>query len=179
MDDEKLKDKVLDLFTDASVRMNSTRAGIGGWICVHDRPEEVVYCYSTEVPYEGGINGLEYLSIIHGVEAALSLGVRFLYIRTDSELVVKQLAGEYGVYEGRIKDRYTRLSGLLSNISGGYEIKHIFREFNAIADVLAGTASGRADALKKYKYLGEAYERTNINPPPPGIGSSGVSSRKS
>jgi ribonuclease HI len=167
MDESKLKEQVLDLHTDASVRMAAQRSGIGGWLNTHGDVEDVIYAYSDEVPYEIGINGLEYLALIHGVEAALNLGVRYLYIMTDSELAVKQLIGEYGVYAGHIADRYRRLTGLLSNLPG-WEIRHISRVYNSEADILAGAAAGRVDALKKFKYLGDNYVRSINNFAPAG-----------
>lgn len=154
---EKLNMAAADLYTDGSLRVTVGRAGIGGWLAHHQK-KDAVFMFSTEIPYEAGINGIEYLALIHGIEAALRHGVKALYIYTDSDLIVKQLKGEYNVRSEHIAERYKRAAGLLKNFHF-WRVTHVPRERNKRADTLAGNASGRADAIKKYKYLidGDEY----------------------
>jgi ribonuclease HI len=57
----------------------------------------------------------------------------------DSELVVRQLKGEYKVKEPRLQKLYGQAVMLL-NAAGKYKIRHVRREENARADELANEA---------------------------------------
>lgn len=57
-------------------------------------------------------NYAEYQALIKGLTAAEALGVKYLTCFLDSELVVKQLSGEYKVKDLRLKDLYAQVKVL-------------------------------------------------------------------
>ena len=91
-------------------------------------------------------NAAEWLAVIDAVEYA-NMHLRDatkVEILTDSELVVKQINGEYQIKDKRLKKYATKLS-LLGKGQQGYSfdlvVKHIYREKNTIADSLSKLGS--------------------------------------
>jgi ribonuclease HI len=64
-------------------------------------------------------------------------GETHILIQSDSELIVKQLKGEYRVKEPELKKLYQQVHTLLRAIQGKITFKHIRREQNRDADRLA------------------------------------------
>jgi hypothetical protein len=76
------------LFFDGSAR--SKRAG-AGVVLVDPRGEQLKYM--VHLDFEATNNMAEYEALIFGLTAALSLGVRELLVKGDSQLVIKQVWG--------------------------------------------------------------------------------------
>ena len=74
--------------------------------------------------------------------------VKDLTINTDSELLVKQLGGEYKVKSPNLKKLFKEVQGLLLNFDE-VVINHIKREKNKLADELANKAIDTANNSKK------------------------------
>jgi len=70
-----------------------------------------------------------------GLQAAEKRGIRRLTVRLDSELVVKQLLGEYRVKHESLQPLYRRARGLLRSFEH-VDIAHVRREQNVLADRL-------------------------------------------
>ena len=85
-------------------------------------------------------NVAEYTGLIEGLKRCLELGCRELVIFSDSELVVRQLRGEYRVRSRRILPLYRAALELMSRF-GSVEVQHVRRELNAEADKLARKAA--------------------------------------
>ncbi len=84
-------------------------------------------------------NVAEWSALIAGLEAALELGIRDLGVRLDSELVVKQLSGEYRVKHPALQPLYTRAKSLLRRFDR-VDVAHVRRKENADADALVNRA---------------------------------------
>ncbi len=84
-------------------------------------------------------NIAEYEALILGIRNCLAQGISRLDISLDSELLVKQVKGEYRVKNERLRELMTELQRLLSLLSD-YDIMHIPREENRRADELANAA---------------------------------------
>jgi ribonuclease HI len=80
-------------------------------------------------------NVAEWTALVLGLEAAVKRGVRRLAIRLDSELVVKQLRGEYRVKHAGLLPLYERARRLLRAFSE-VDIRHVPRNENKLADSL-------------------------------------------
>ena len=93
-------------------------------------------------------NVAEYRGLIAGLERARLLGVRRLAVRLDSELVVRQLRGEYRVKNPGLKPLYARASALCREFDE-IDIQHIRREENKRADAVANAALDAASEKKK------------------------------
>jgi ribonuclease HI len=80
-------------------------------------------------------NVAEWTALLLGLEAAAKRGVRRLNVRLDSELVVKQLRGEYRVKHAGLQPLHQRALRLLRAFAE-VEIRHIPRKENTLADGL-------------------------------------------
>ncbi len=85
-------------------------------------------------------NVAEYTGLIEGLVKCLELGCREVAIFSDSELVVRQLKGEYRVRSRRILPLYRAASELMGRFDS-VEVYHIRRELNEEADELARRAA--------------------------------------
>jgi ribonuclease HI len=88
-------------------------------------------------------NVAEYQAVILGLELAAELKPERLTIRSDSELLVRQLAGEYKVKAPHLKPLYRQVMRLLEPFES-VEIEHIPREKNTEADKLSKKAVEKA-----------------------------------
>jgi ribonuclease HI len=80
-------------------------------------------------------NVAEWTALLLGLEAAQRRGIRRLAVRLDSELVVKQLCGEYRVKHAGLQPLYQRARRLLRAFDE-IDIRHVPRKQNALADAL-------------------------------------------
>ena len=87
-------------------------------------------------------NYAEYVGAIEGARLARSLGATSLEMRLDSQLLVRQLNGQYRVRHERLRALHRELQQLLSSapIAGAYQVVHVLREGNREADALANRA---------------------------------------
>jgi ribonuclease HI len=87
-------------------------------------------------------NVAEYMALIDGLRQAKKLGARNLLIRGDSELIIKQMRGEYRVKNEALRDLYNEAEKLASQFNSVlYE--HNLRDKNSMADRLANLAMDR------------------------------------
>ena len=84
-------------------------------------------------------NVAEYQALVHAFRLAGSRGARRVEIRSDSELVVKQMNGLYKVKHPDMQDLYRKASTLRRGFEHA-EIRHVRREQNKEADALANRA---------------------------------------
>jgi ribonuclease HI len=91
-------------------------------------------------------NVAEYQSLLLGLELAATLRPRHLTIRSDSELMVRQVAGQYRVKAPHLKPLLAQARRLLAPFDS-VEIQHIPREKNTEADALSRKALEKARAV--------------------------------
>jgi ribonuclease HI len=84
-------------------------------------------------------NVAEYRAVILALEKALDFGAGSVTVYLDSELVVRQLRGEYRVREAHLKTLHRQALEILNRFSK-YNIHHVPREENRRADQLANEA---------------------------------------
>jgi ribonuclease HI len=89
-------------------------------------------------------NVAEYQALILGLQGARARGVKRLSVRLDSELLVKQLNGQYRVKSPHLKPLYSQTGSLLRGFER-VDIIHVRRENNSTADRLANEAIDRAE----------------------------------
>ena len=121
---------------DGASRGNPGDSGIGAVIA--DARGRTI----KELKYFLGIatnNVAEYRAVILALQKALDLGAGSVTLHLDSELVVRQLRGEYQVREGHLKLLHREALDILSQFSE-YHIHHVPREENRRADQLANEA---------------------------------------
>ena len=85
-------------------------------------------------------NVAEYSALIAGLEKALELGVAEVEVVSDSELMVKQMRGEYRVKNEALRELSLRAAGLARRLGGGVSYRAVRREHNELADRLVNEA---------------------------------------
>jgi len=93
-------------------------------------------------------NEAEYQALLLGLERLQNLGAEKIRIRLDSELIVRQIKGEYQVKSPRLAGLFRQVMDLLAGFEN-YDIAHVRRELNRAADALAGRAAGESQKNKK------------------------------
>ena len=81
-------------------------------------------------------NVAEYTAAIRGLERARELGATDLLLRSDSRLLIEQLAGRWKVKNPTLQGLHRRARTLLATF-GGVRLEHVRREHNVEADRLA------------------------------------------
>jgi ribonuclease HI len=84
-------------------------------------------------------NVAEYSALVAGLEKALELGVDELQVVSDSELLVKQMTGEYRVKNDALKKLSTKAEQLARRL-GDVSYTAVRREHNELADRLVNEA---------------------------------------
>jgi ribonuclease HI len=87
-------------------------------------------------------NAAEYTALILALQRAARLGSHALHIRSDSELLVRQLTGQYRVKSPALEPLFHQTQLLLLKVPR-WKIEHVRRESNARADELANLALDR------------------------------------
>ena len=89
-------------------------------------------------------NVAEYRALLLGIERAVAIGASDLELVGDSELIVRQVNGEYKVKDATLRDLHAEVGRALSGFDS-WTIRHVRREQNAEADRLVNEAlDGRA-----------------------------------
>ena len=81
-------------------------------------------------------NAAEYFALVMALDEAKRLKAREVRIKSDSELLVKQMLGEYRIKNGNLKLFFRKAKNLASRFES-FEIMHIPRTENKEADKLA------------------------------------------
>jgi len=126
--------QVLKVFTDGASRGNPGEAGIGV-VIYRDKESETL----VEIGEYIGVttnNVAEYTALIRGLQAAGKLGAQKVEVYADSELMIKQMNGQYKVKNEGLRPLYQQAKAL-SREFAGCTFTHIPREKNKQADQLA------------------------------------------
>ena len=124
------------LFTDGACEFDKDykpiNAGIGGVIKLKNK---TLFSFSENVGVKTN-NEAEYLALIKGVNLCIKNNVSNVSIFADSELVVKQINGDYKVKNERMAVLHKKTHELLSRLNS-WDISHVLREKNTEADDLS------------------------------------------
>ena len=137
----------LEIFTDGGCSGNPGPAAIG--VVVKDGIKTV----KTIARAIGcGTNNIaEYTALIVALQEALILRADDVSVKTDSELICKQLGGAYKIKHENIKSLFAQVKHLITGFKS-FQITHVPREQNREADALVRRVfkkagqDGRSDA---------------------------------
>jgi ribonuclease HI len=124
------------LFTDGGARGNPGPAAYG---FVLETEDGTVLAAEGEAIGSATNNVAEYSGLIAGLRRAVELEVPDVEVVSDSELMIKQMRGEYRVKNEALQDLHaeaTRLARRLGNV----EYRHVKRAHNELADKLVNDA---------------------------------------
>ncbi len=130
----------ISVFTDGAARGNPGKAGIG--IVIKD-DRGAVLAELKEYIGTSTNNNAEYSALLRALEYILeseTLRCSGVVVYTDSELMARQIRGEYKVKEPGLKLMYQKVILLLKSAPFSFTIRHIPRTQNAEADALANEA---------------------------------------
>jgi len=125
----------LTLNIDGAARGNPGPAGAGVVI----RRGEKIFEEFCKYLGETTNNQAEYQALVLGLERARELGARRVAVRSDSELLVKQVLGQYRVKNPGLKILFQKAAALMRQFER-FQIQHVPREQNTEADRLGNRA---------------------------------------
>jgi ribonuclease HI len=124
------------LYTDGAARGNPGPAGAGAVLLNADGH---VVAKVGKFLGESTNNVAEYMGLILGLKRAKAMGIKELDVFADSELLVKQLSGDYQVKAEHLKPLHDEVQALLKGFSF-IQVRHIPREENGQADAMSNRA---------------------------------------
>jgi ribonuclease HI len=124
------------LFTDGAARGNPGPAGAGAVIISADGH---IVARIGKFLGDSTNNVAEYMGLILGLKRAKAMGIKEMEVLSDSELLVKQLHGEYDVKADHLVPLYQEAKALLAAFPS-IQLRHIPREENAQADAMSNRA---------------------------------------
>jgi ribonuclease HI len=129
------------LSTDGGARGNPGPAAYG---YVLEADDDTVLAAHGETIGVATNNVAEYRALIAGLEKALEVGVTELDVVSDSELMVKQMRGEYKVKNEALRELSLRATRLAREL-GAVRYRAVRREHNELADRLVNKALDAAE----------------------------------
>ena len=138
-----MKNKKIEIYVDGGSRGNPGPSGVGVVIlnASGKRLKEI-----SKYIGETTNNIAEYNALLYGLEEALILRAEEVVINLDSELVAKQLTGDYRVKDSGLKPLFERAMNMLKSFKS-FEVRHIEREMNKEADTLVNRAINLASLI--------------------------------
>ncbi|MCK8824489.1 ribonuclease HI family protein [Fuchsiella alkaliacetigena] len=150
----------LNIYTDGAAKGNPGPAGIG--VVILNKNEEVIE-EAADYIGETTNNVAEYRALLKGLKLAQQQEATIVNLYADSQLVIKQLTGEYRVLSENLKSYYQQADQLLTEFTD-YTLNHIPRQDNKAADRLANLAidehqQDKKESIKTEDLLEEIKEK--------------------
>jgi ribonuclease HI len=123
------------LFFDRTAHQQVGGAGV---VLIDPSGDQVKYMVHLE--FKATNNMVEYEALIFGLSAALSLGIRQLLVKGDSQLIIKQVCGECSCNELRLAAYLIHVRKLEKDFTA-LELQHVPQADNSAADDLSVRAS--------------------------------------
>lgn len=121
---------------DGGSRGNPGAAAYG--VIIRDPRGEIIARLKKYIGHRSN-NVAEYFGLIAALDYADTHGIRALRILSDSELMVKQMRGQYKVKSEDLKPLFERAKKMSQTLES-FRIEHVYREQNSEADALANQA---------------------------------------
>jgi ribonuclease HI len=153
-------EETLTLQFDGGSRGNPGPAGIGVVVSAADGTPLVTLGRFIGVATN---NVAEYRALITAMVEAQKLGAKQVLIRGDSELVIKQMKGQYRVKNPAMQALYAEAQAIIRKFQQA-KIEHNLRDKNALADELANLAMDRRADVTEVR--GSAKSAAAIAPLP-------------
>ncbi len=112
-------------------------------------------------------NVAEYYGLIAAMDYSQSHGIRALRIESDSELLVKQMRGQYKVKSEDLRPLFERAQKM-SKAFDSFRIEHVYREQNREADALANEALDETEGKAAGAAAAKKIDPPSSKPNPPG-----------
>ncbi len=143
MTDLETKSSVAVVFADGGSRGNPGPSGCGAVVKSGSSDGEVLASLSKFVGIATN-NVAEYTGLLIGLEKALAMGFSEVEVRMDSELIVKQIKGQYRCKNEGLIPLFNEAKRLQRQFKK-FNIEHVRREYNKEADLLANQAMDKGE----------------------------------
>jgi ribonuclease HI len=124
------------LYSDGAARGNPGPAGAGAVIV---NPQGHIVAKVGKYLGENTNNYAEYMGLILGLKRAKAMGIKELEVLADSELLVRQINGEYQVKAENLRPLFEEVKQLLAGFAE-VGVRHVRREENEAADEMSNRA---------------------------------------
>lgn len=135
------------VYTDGGARGNPGPAGVGVFIAdakgkmIKEVAKAIGVATNNFAEYEAVITALEALKKLYGKKTLL---MQFDF-KMDSQLVQRQLIGQYRVKDKNLQVQFSKISKLREKSFPNISFSHVMREENNLADGLANKAMDSAE----------------------------------
>ncbi len=130
-------------YIDGASSGNPGNSGIG--ILIY-KDGELIYEASKNIGYATN-NIAEYTALLELLKVSRKKNIKKIKIFSDSELLCRQISGEYKVKKNKLKKIFNEIFKIKNDID--FELFHISNEYNKKADKLAKNASKNNEISKK------------------------------
>jgi ribonuclease HI len=125
------------MYFDGSLKLQGAGAGI-----LFTAPGGEHLKYALQLLFPASNNATEYEALIHGLNIAISLGIKRLMVYGDSLVVISQINKEWDCSNDSM-GKYCTAVRKLEDKFEGLEFHHVERDRNTAADVLSKLGSSR------------------------------------
>jgi ribonuclease HI len=129
--------EVWRMYFDGSLKLQGAGAGI---LFIAPRGEQLKYALQLLFPASN--NAAEYEALIHGLNIAMSLGIKILMVYGDSLVVISQINKEWDCLNNSM-GKYCTAVRKLEDKFEGLEFHHVERDRNTTVDALSKLGSSR------------------------------------
>jgi ribonuclease HI len=130
--------EVWRMYFDGSLKLQGAGAGI---LFIAPGGEQLKYALQLSFPASN--NAAEYEALIHGLNIAVSLGIKRLMVYGDSLVVISQINKDWDCSNNSM-GKYNTAVRKLEDKFVGLEFHHVERDRNAAVDALSKLGSSRA-----------------------------------
>ena len=146
------------LRTDGGARGNPGPAGVG---FVLEAVDGTPLVRGGRFLGEATNNVAEYEALLWGLDVALERDVTSVEVFCDSELLCKQISGQYRVKHPNMKPLHARAVALLSRFES-FSVTHVPRSQNVAADALANQAMDEQGTVGDVEFAGEGTRQESL-----------------
>jgi ribonuclease HI len=129
--------EVWRMYFDGSLKLQGAGAGI---LFIAPGGEQLKY--ALQLLFSASNNAAEYEALIHGLNIAISLGIKRLMVYGDSLVVISQINKEWDCSNDSM-GKYCTVVRRLEDKCEGLEFHHVERDCNAAADALSKLGSSQ------------------------------------
>lgn len=130
------------IYTDGAARGNPGPAAIGAVLYADSGGELKPAATISEAIGDTTNNVAEYRAVVAALHAARDAGALDVELRSDSQLLVRQLTGAYRVKATHLQPLHAEALAVAAHFDR-FTVRHVFREENSEADALANAALDR------------------------------------
>lgn len=156
---EESKEQPWTLSVDGASNMRGGGAGV-----VLEGPDGVLIEQSLRFAFKASNNQAEYKALLAGMKLAKEMNITDLRAKSDSQLVINQVLGEFQTKDPQLVKYLERVRNLATYFNS-FQLTYVPREQNARADLLSKLASTKKPGSNR-TFIHETIANPDINEEP-------------